>query len=40
MQLVKKLLDLFVRLVSVLRMCLVSGIVLLMLNELVLRNLL
>lgn len=40
MQLVKKLLDLFVRLVSVLLMCLVSGIVLLMLNELVLRNLL
>jgi len=28
MQLVKKLLDLFVRLVSVLLMCLVSGIVL------------
>ena len=40
MQLVKKLLDLFVRLVSVLLMCLVAGIVLLMLNELVLRNIL
>ncbi|NLE16306.1 MAG: TRAP transporter small permease [Spirochaetales bacterium] len=40
MHAVKKLLDLFVRLVSTLLMCLVSGIVLLMLNELVLRNLL
>lgn len=40
MQLVKKLLDFFVRLVSVLLMYLVAGIVLLMLNELVLRNIL
>lgn len=40
MQLIKKLLDFFVHLVSVLLMCLVAGIVLLMLNELVLRNIL
>ncbi len=40
MHVIKKFLDFFVRLVSVLLMCLVAGIVLLMLNELVLRNIL
>lgn len=40
MKLVKKLLDAFVSCVSVVLMCLVAGIVLLMLNELFLRNIL
>ena len=40
MKLVKKLLDAFVSLVSVVLMCLVSGIILLMLNELFIRNIL
>jgi len=40
MKYVKKLLDAFVVLVSVVLMCLISGIVLLMLNELFLRNIL
>ncbi len=40
MKLVKKLLDAFVSFVSVVLMCLVAGIVLLMLNELFLRNIL
>lgn len=38
MDVAKKILDGFVKVVSVLLMCLVAGIVLLMLNELVLRN--
>lgn len=40
MQTIKRFLDLFVKLVSVVLMGLVAGIVLLMLNELVLRNIL
>ncbi|WP_320128233.1 TRAP transporter small permease [uncultured Sphaerochaeta sp.] len=38
MKVIKKILDGFVKVVSVLLMCLVAGIVLLMLNELFLRN--
>ncbi|NCC46986.1 MAG: TRAP transporter small permease [Bacteroidia bacterium] len=40
MQSLKKLMDYFVRMVSVALMCLIAGIVLLMLNELFLRNIL
>lgn len=40
MKFTKKLLDAFVSLISVILMCLVAGIVLLMLNELFLRNIL